>query len=218
MESIPLRPRHREFVLQRLLLVRHGESEFNRDGIIQGFTECDLSDLGREQAARLRVRLDLERLDVAYSSSARRASQTAQIAAGHRFDISEDPELREINLGVWEGRKATDLKREVPDETDLWFSAPSQLRIDGAEALVEFRTRVTDAIDGIRARHASDSIIIFTHGGAICTYLTSLLGLELDDLWRFKIHNCAITRIIFPRNAPRIEALNDVSHLDGAIR
>ena len=204
--------------MQRLLLVRHGESEFNRDGIIQGFTECDLSDLGREQAARLRTRLDLERFDVVYSSTARRASQTADIAAGHRFDIIEDPDLREINLGVWEGRKATDLKREVPRETDLWFSTPSQLRIDGAEPLAEFRTRVTGAIDRIRARHTSDNIIIFTHGGAICTYLTSLLGLALDDLWRFKIRNCAINTIIFPVNAPRIEVLNDVSHLDGAIR
>ena len=60
--------------MQRLILIRHGESEFNREGRIQGFLDCDLSDLGREQAERLKERLDKEKIDVAFSSSASAAS------------------------------------------------------------------------------------------------------------------------------------------------
>jgi len=205
-------------VMQRLLLIRHGESEFNRDGRIQGFMDCDLSDLGREQAERLKDRLDLEHIDSALCSTATRAVDTARIALGHRFDVDARPDLREINLGVWEGRVATELREEMPLETKMWFHEPSKVRIEGAETLAAFRERVSTEIDNIRKAHAEKGIAIVAHGGVICTYLTSLLGLALDDMWRFKIRNGSITKIVFPTNKPLIEVLNDISHLDGAVR
>lgn len=204
--------------MQRILLIRHGESEWNREGIIQGFKDCDLSNLGREQAGKLRERLDMEKFDHAYSSSATRALQTADIAVGHRLTVTAVPDLREINLGEWEGQNATDLKRRLPRETDIWFREPSKVRIPGAETLRFFRRRVTRAAEGIRSQHPDGGVLIFAHGGVICTYLTSLLGLKLDDLWRFKIRNASITKVIFPMKRPRIEVLNDIGHLDGAIR
>ena len=204
--------------MQRLLLIRHGESEWNRDGRIQGFQDSGLSDLGREQSERLRERLGKEKIDVVYSSTSERARDTARIALGHRIDVEARPDLREINLGEWEGVEAAELKRRLPVETELWFRAPSKVRIPGAESIRTFRTRTTREIDAIRSEHADAGIVLFVHGGVICTYLTSLLGLRLDDLWRFKIRNASITKVIFPMNQPRIEALNDISHLDGAVR
>ena len=204
--------------MQRLLLIRHGESEFNREGRIQGYLDCDLSELGFEQAGRLQKRLDNEKLDLVFTSTATRAAETARIAVGHRLGIERRERLREINLGVWEGEIAEDLRKRLPRETDMWFRTPSKVRIEGAETLAAFRRRVAAEIDGIRAAHPDRGIALFTHGGAICTYLTSLLGLKLDDMWRFKIHNCSITKIFFPMKLPRIEVLNDISHLDGAIR
>jgi broad specificity phosphatase PhoE len=204
--------------MQRLLLIRHGESEWNRDGLIQGFQDCDLSDLGREQSNRLRERLDLEKIDAAFSSTATRAIETSKIALGHRLSIDARPNLREINLGEWEGVQAAELKRRLPVETEMWFRTPSKVRIKGAETLRAFRTRITREMERVREQCPDDGLVIFTHGGVICTYLTSLLGLKLDDLWRFKIRNASITKVIFPMNEPRIEVLNDVSHLNGAVR
>ena len=204
--------------MQRLLLIRHGESEWNRAGLIQGHSDCDLSDLGRAQAEWLRKRLDLEKIEVAWSSTSTRALQTARIALAHRLPIESHDGLREMKLGAWEGVKASELKRHSPRETEQWFREPSKVRIEGAEPLRSFRKRVTAAIDRIRDRHPDASIVIFTHGGVICSYLTRLLGLKLDDLWRFKIRNGSITHIIFPMDSPRIEVLNDVSHLNGAVR
>jgi broad specificity phosphatase PhoE len=100
----------------------------------------------------------------------------------------------------------------------MWFRTPSKVRIKGAETLRAFRTRVTKEMDHVRSQHPDAGLVVFTHGGVICTYLTSLLGLKLDDLWRFKIRNGSITRLMFPMNEPRIEVLNDVSHLNGAVR
>jgi broad specificity phosphatase PhoE len=160
----------------------------------------------------------LERLDVAYASTSTRAMETAKIALGHRMKVQTHPDLREMNLGVWEGQTAADLKKRLLRETDLWFRRPSSVHIEGAETLRKFRARVSREINRIRSSHADSGVVIVTHGGVICTYLTSLLGLKLDDLWRFKIRNASITKVIFPMNEPRIEVLNDVSHLNGAIR
>jgi broad specificity phosphatase PhoE len=201
--------------MQRLILIRHGESESNRDGRIQGCRDSRLSDLGRVQARRLRVRLDLEKIDVVYSSTAFRAVETGRIAVGHRLPIEALDALREVNLGVWEGKKAAEVKKHWPVEADLWFRKPSQVRIQGAEPLRSFRRRVTRAITRIRDRHQDQSVIVFAHGGVICAYLTSLLGLKLDDLWRFKILNGSVSVVIFANGSPRIELLNDTSHLDG---
>jgi broad specificity phosphatase PhoE len=200
-----------------MLLVRHGQSQWNREGRLQGYEDSDLSDLGREQSRRLRKRLAREVIDAAYSSTATRAFETGRIAVGHRLSIEPLDTLREVHLGVWEGRKAAEVKKRFPEQAELWFRAPSRVRIEGGEPLRSFRQRVTRALSRIRRRHESESVIVFAHGGVICAYLTSLLKLKLDDLWRFKILNGSVSVVIFPNGDPRIELLNDTSHLDGAI-
>jgi broad specificity phosphatase PhoE len=205
--------------MKTLTLIRHGESEWNREGRIQGEMDCDLSDLGRRQALLLGERLGGEVFDAAYASTATRAMDTGRIAVGSRMRVEPRAELREINLGAWEGELVSDLKRRYPRDADLWFRNPSRVTIDGAETLRGFRRRVTGAIDGILSSHDADSsVVVFAHGGVICSYLTGVLGLKLDDLWRFRIRNASLTRLIFPLNRPRIDLLNDVSHLDGALR
>ncbi len=203
--------------MRTLTLIRHGETDWNREGRIQGDMDCDLSDLGRLQAGHLRDRLAGEKFDAVYTSTATRAVETGRIAVGHRIEVEPRGALREINLGVWEGVLVSDLKKQFPRDTELWFRKPSQVTIKGAESLRSFRRRVTREITQILDTNGEDSsIVVFAHGGVICSYLTALLGLKLDDLWRFKIRNASITRLIFPLNEPRIDVLNDISHLDGA--
>lgn len=205
--------------MQTLTLIRHGETDWNREGRIQGDMDCDLSDLGRRQAERLRDRLASEQFDAVYASTAIRAVETGRIAVGHRIEVERRGALREINLGVWEGVLVSDLKKRFPRDTELWFRKPSQVVIEGAESLRSFRRRVTGEITRILDTHDDNSsVVVIAHGGVICSYLTAILGLKLDDLWRFKIRNASITRLIFPLNEPRIDALNDISHLDGTAR
>jgi alpha-ribazole phosphatase len=70
----------------------------------------------------------------------------------------------------------------------------------------------------IRAAHPDATVAVFAHGGVICAYLTYLLGMRLDDIWRFKIRNCSLTRVLFPMHKPRVDLLGDVHHLEGAMR
>jgi broad specificity phosphatase PhoE len=126
--------------------------------------------------------------------------------------------LREINLGSWEGKKAPELRREYPEKVKMWFQSPSRVGIEGAESLRAFRGGVARAMSSIRADHPDDTVAVFAHGGVICAYLTYLLGMKLDDIWRFKIRNGSLTRVLFPMNKPRVDLLGDIHHLEGAMR
>lgn len=204
--------------MQVLYLIRHGETDYNRDGRIQGATESKLSDLGREQARRVGKRIEGAGIKVAVASPRIRAVETCRIALGSSLEYTTRDGIQEIHLGAWEGKRAEELKESFPEDVRLWFRRPSRVRIAGAETIRRFRARVTREMNAIRDEHGDVTMAVFTHGGVICTYLTSLLGMKLDDIWRFKIRNGSVTRVIFPQDRPRIDLLGDVHHLDGALR
>jgi len=204
--------------MQVLYLIRHAETEYNREGRVQGHTDSPLSELGREQALRLRGRVAGIKLAAAVASPAKRAVDTARTALDGTIQLETYEGLREMNLGVWEEQLAADIRKAYPGEIKVWFDRPSRVRIEGAETMRSFRRRVTGAMNEIRDLHAGGTVAVFTHGGVIRIYLTALLGMKLDDVWRFKVDNCSLTRVLFPGNKPRIDLLGDVHHLDGALR
>ena len=204
--------------MQVIYLIRHAETTFNEEGRIQGFTESSLSELGLEQAKRLGERLKDVPLVRVFCSPLKRAMDTCHLALNGSVDTEARDGLREINLGEWEGKTAVELRQTHPHEVKQWFRKPSSVRIEGGESIAQFRERVTAEMNTIREAYPEQTFAVFTHGGVICTYLTSLLGMDLDDIWRFKIRNASVTRIIFPQDRPRIDLLGDIHHLDGFIR
>ncbi len=205
--------------MQILYLIRHGETTHNADGRVQGHTESHLSDLGREQARRLAGRLADAPIRRVVSSPLSRAVETARIAFAHRAPVETHPGLREIHLGEWEGRRADELREHYPEQVRLWFQRPSAVRIPGAETVRGFRRRVANTFADIRRTSpAEGAVAVVAHGGVICVYLTHLLGMRLDDLWRFKIRNASVTRVVFPQDRPRIDLLGDIHHLEGVLR
>jgi broad specificity phosphatase PhoE len=150
-----------------------------------------------------------------FSSDAERAVETARIALGEGREISLHPELRELTLGAWEGRLISELRKEALDQVDLWYRAPTKVEIEGAENLYAFRDRVVSAIDGLIDSPGEDDLLVFTHGGVICTYLTHIFEMDLDDLWSFSLPNASITSIVLDFR-PRLSSFGDTAHLMGA--
>jgi broad specificity phosphatase PhoE len=139
-----------------VLLARHGETDWNRDGRWQGWADPPLNDLGRRQAAELAARLRGTRLDAVYSSDLRRAHETAAlVAAEHGLPVVADPELREIDVGSWSG-----LTRPEIDER---FGG---VRPDG-ETREQHAARVRAAAARIAAAHPGGRILLVTHGGTM---------------------------------------------------
>src|SRR4029450_12657247 len=119
--------------MRRLIVVRHGVTQWNEDGRYQGHQDVPLGDRGREQARRLAVRLQHERISAAYCSDLQRASETAELALGEReAPLIPTQALREMSFGQWEGLRATEIATQFPEVWSRWVQDPSEVTPPGA--------------------------------------------------------------------------------------
>lgn len=201
--------------LLKLLLVRHGETEWNKTLRYQGHTDIPLSAIGREQAMALSQRLVGEKIDAFYASDLIRARETAEIIArNHNQEVSCLQGLRETYFGDWEGLTYVQIIKKYPQVMSAWRKNPSVTRIPGGETLEEVAERSMKAIASIQQNHADQTVLLVVHGGIIRVIISSLLGVSLDDYWKFKQDNTALNIIeIHEENKAIVCLLNDINHL-----
>jgi broad specificity phosphatase PhoE len=153
--------------MTEILLVRHGETDWNLENRVQGHTDRPLNHTGREQARALADRLAAETLVAVFASDLVRARDTATIVArSHGLDVILDPDLREKNFGSWEGLTDVEILERFPDAVrGQWGDGET------TEAVAE---RVVAAIDRIRTRHPAGTVLVVSHGGALRAILAHL--------------------------------------------
>jgi broad specificity phosphatase PhoE len=202
------------------VLVRHGESTWNREHRIQGQLDPPLSEHGRDQAELLARRLAPAKPEAIYASDLRRALETAEpIGAATRVEVQPLAELREIFLGEWEGLHTTELAERFPEAWAGWTSEPNWDVVPGGEGAAAFEARVGAVLDGLLERHPHGNAIVVTHGGVIQIALHRIVGKPSRGLFPFRISNASITLIEKRENRLIIAGVNDVGHLgDGADR
>ena len=199
---------------RKIHMVRHGESQWNSERRVQKNTEgVALSERGRRQAELLGLRLKGMRFDHVFCSDVQRASETARISLGESYPVLFSSELREIAFGEWEGRLVSEIEEETPGAMARWFRSPSKVEIKGAEKFLDFHARIVREIDRITESTSGD-ILIISHGGVICTWLTHILGMAPDDIWSFSLPNASITTVMLEFR-PRLRLLGDAHHLTG---
>jgi broad specificity phosphatase PhoE len=153
-------------VTTTLILARHGETDWNRDGRFQGHADPPLNDTGRAQARQLAETLADEPIDAIYSSDLRRAHETAQIvAAAKGIDVVVDQDLRERDVGEWSGLTLPEIEERYPDELRRFRDEGVSVG-ETREALAE---RVVAAVRRISEAHPSGHVLVVTHGGALRT-------------------------------------------------
>jgi broad specificity phosphatase PhoE len=159
-----------------LLLVRHGETDWNRDGRWQGHSDTHLNELGRQQAERLAEELD--GVDVVYSSDLARAHETAEILAQRLgVDVRLDERLRERGFGEWEGKTRAEIEAEFADAHARWVAGEGP-GADDAEPFDDFDARVRGFLDDVLARHPGETVLIVSHGGSIRVIHALASGLD----------------------------------------
>ena len=202
----------------RLLLARHGQTEWNAGRRFQGASDVGLSDLGRRQAAALGRAIRARALAAVYTSPLRRAVETTELALGSRdVPVTVLPELIELGLGEWEGCTVEEIRRRDGDPYRRWIEAPLDCPPPGSESLSDLSARVRRAVDGIHAAHGNGGgdereVLVVAHGGVISAYACHLLGLSLNRLWRLRVDNASLTTVA----PPRLISVNDTEHLVGA--
>jgi broad specificity phosphatase PhoE len=202
----------------RLFLVRHGETDHNRDHLTLGRADVPLNDTGLRQAEALARALAKEEIAAVYTSPLQRARQTAgPIAAAHGLEATADDGLIEMDIGQMEGLTYRDLREKFPDWLQLWLSAggPQQAMPGGGERLVDVRDRAWAAFTAITERHRGESVCVVTHNFVILMLLAQVMGLDLANFRRLRHAVAAISRIEEGPAGLQITSLNDTCHLDG---
>jgi broad specificity phosphatase PhoE len=180
-----------------IVLVRHGETDWNRERRFQGHADVPLNDAGRAQAAALAERLAGEWFAAAYASPLRRASETAGILAA-RLGVEVHPHeaLKEVDVGSWSGLAIGEIESRFPDCFARWAAWRVAGWEDG-ETYDDLARRVLSGVHEIGRRHPRGNVLAVTHGGPIRSALAAAHGLSLDDLSaRLGIlENCSAVRI-----------------------
>ena len=204
----------------RLFLVRHAQSTWNDSERIQGQLDPPLSEFGRRQAERLAERLAERKWAGFYSSDLKRATETAQPLAD-RINCRpvEVPELREIDLGEWEGLTRQEVVDRYPREWKAWVEQPDYDLVPGGEGARRFEERVTRALDDIFSRHPSGDVLVVTHGGVIQVALGQVVGRSTHGFFPFRTDNTSITVLdLMARSRLVVRCVNDTCHLEGLHR
>jgi broad specificity phosphatase PhoE len=177
-----------------LLIVRHGETDWNNDGRWQGHADTPLNERGREQARKLAESLD--GVDAVYSSDLARARETAEILAEPLgLDVRLDPRLRERAFGAWEGLTSMEIESRFADDHRRWLAGESFGAPD-AEPFEAVRERVQDFLDETLHKHPSGTVLVVTHGGSARVAYALASGLDyVTDHWSIPpVSNCGVVR------------------------
>jgi broad specificity phosphatase PhoE len=168
-----------------LLLARHGESDWNRARRWQGFADRPLTDRGRAQAEELAERLADIALDAIYSSDLARARETAAVVGrAQGLEPVAVPELREVNVGSWEGLTREEAETRFPAGFRRWQDGGTGW--DDGETYGEMSGRVLAAIERIAQRHAGGRVLIVAHGGPIRAIHAAALGFDVEAYRRIR--------------------------------
>ena len=206
--------------MTELILIRHGETDWNRELRFQGHIDVPLNAIGHEQARRLAQRLAADRPDVHHlvCSDLVRTRQTAQpslevLFPQARIDTLTDSSLREQSFGVVEGMRVDDIKEQHADAWVQWLRFEADYGMPGGETTRQFHTRVMDALRRIALQHAGRTVMVVTHGGVLDMVWRTARGTGLHGPRQSDIPNAGFNRVRVDADTVQVLDWADVRHL-----
>ena len=179
-----------------LILIRHGETDWNRELRFQGHIDVPLNDMGHEQARRLGLRLAGEPVQQLISSDLMRAQQTAAPAARQLgLEILTTVSLREQNFGIVEGMRADEIQARHPRAWEDWLQFREDHAMPEGESPRQFHARIIEALGRIATAHQGQKLLVVTHGGVLDMVWRTARGLGLNGPRQSEIPNAGFNRI-----------------------
>ena len=198
----------------RLLLARHGQTDWNLQRRYQGHAPVPLNETGLRQAAALGQRLSGEGIEAIYASDLPRAWMTAQaIAAACGLPVQAEPRIREMDFGQWQGLCHAEAHPERAGETPGAHQEPLSFAPPGGETLAQLAGRVGAALEEARRTQQDRTVLWVTHGGPLRTLLCLVLGLGLERNGQFRTHTASVSELHVLPDRTLIALLNDTHHL-----
>ena len=199
--------------MHRLVLVRHGATEWNERGLCLGRKDIPLSGTGRRQAELLRDALEGERFDAVFASPLARAVETARILGREPRLL---PDLVEIDRGLWEGLLPDELRRRDPAFHARWYADPQGLAMPGGEAFGDLWERAGRALALLA--EGGGSVLAVGHRALNRVLIARALGRESKGVWGIAQPQACLTRLVSEEGRYRAEILGDAAHLPPGLR
>jgi probable phosphoglycerate mutase len=200
----------------RLLVIRHGETDWNTVTRIQGHTDIPLNAHGRWQAEQLGQALADEGIDALYSSDLSRARATAEAIARHaEVPLQIDEQLRERHFGRFEGLTQDEVGQQWPEELALWRARDPGYGPEGGEVLQSFYDRSVAAITRLAARHPGQTVALVAHGGVLDCFYRAANRVDIEAPRSWKVANASINRLLYSPEGLSMVGWADDLHLAG---
>lgn len=186
--------------MSKIILVRHGESNFNKEKKFFGWLNPLLTDDGLDSVKNLVNKI--EDYDYIFSSPLKRALDSARILNYKNLPISTTDSLKEINFGIFEGLTYSEITQKYPNETTLWINDGINFNYISGESLLNLRDRVISFVESIK--NTNKTYLIVTHFGVINVILAHYISDNINSFWKFKSELASITTIEFHDNYPTL--------------
>ena len=198
----------------KLILVRHGETYWNKDGRVQGGdSDIELNDTGLEQARKLAVFLKNEPIITILSSPLRRAIATAEVIAGyHQLPVGIEQGLKELKVGDLEGISISDLRTTFSRFLLKWWQEGEAMKLPNGESLVQLQQRAWNVIEGLLERHNDGTALVVSHYFVTLAIILKALDFPLDCFIKFKLDLGAVSILEFLDYGARLVTFNDSSY------
>jgi len=179
--------------MTEIILVRHGETEWNVEEVFRGRIDIELNQTGIKQAKLLAEYLSERQLDAIYSSPLRRALKTAELIAGyHKLDVEIVPGLIDMDFGKWQGLSLQEVRDKYKELYAEWVSHPDKVKIPAGESLDDVRKRAISVVSDVIARYEG-TVVLVAHRVVNKVLICALLGLDNSHFWNIRQDTCGIT-------------------------
>jgi broad specificity phosphatase PhoE len=205
--------------MTHIILVRHGQTPWNKDKIFRGSRDIPLNDTGREEARLAGEWLKGETIDAAYCSPLSRARDTGEaIARHHKLTVADLPGLTDLCYGDWEGLPLAEVKVTYVELYRQWETAPATVRFPNGETLDEVKARALKAVEEVVRRHPGQTVLLAAHRAVNKVLIAAFIGLDNSHFWRIGQDTAAINRFHRVGDTWHIMSMNDTCHLRGLER
>jgi len=195
------------------MLIRHGETDWNRESVFRGQADIALNGRGLKQAWLLAKYLGNAHLTAIYSSPLKRALKTAEIVANyHGTKVEEAVQLTDMNYGVWQGLLQHKVKEQYSELYDQWLKSPHLVKIPQGETLQDIRERAYGLILQIAEKHGG-VVAVVSHRVVNKVLICALLGLDTSHFWNVKLDTCGITTFVYKNGQFVLTKHNDTSFI-----
>ena len=200
--------------MTRFLLVRHGQTQWNREERFRGRADLPLNETGARQAEAVAWSLKAWPVSAIYHSPLKRALETASIIAGALALPSVNLDaLIDIDFGSWTGLSDQEAATQDGALWHTWLESPQKVRFPGGESLDDVRQRVVAAVEELAVRHDRQTVILVSHNVVCRVLMCAMLGLDNSRFWQVKQDVCTLNIFELRDSLPTVSLLNDTCHL-----